>query len=828
MTSPDLLSASSDRPLAVRMRPDLEVQVQTYQGRGFRIVKDPLSLTYFRFEEPEFAVLEMLDGRTSPQQIRERFERRFAPLRLSLRELNQLLGMLHRSGLLVADAASQGQQLAQRASQRRRQLRFAQLANILAIRFRGVDPDRLLVRLNRWAGWIFSWPAALAAAVLGAAALLLLAAEFDVFCSRLPAFGEFFAMQNWLALAVTLAVTKILHELGHGLACKRFGGECHEMGLMLLVFTPCLYCNVTDTWMVPSKWKRAAVAAAGMYVELILASLATLGWWYSQRGLVNGLCLDVMFVCSAGTLLFNANPLMRYDGYYILADLVEIPNLRQKASQIIQRKLAAWILGLPEPEDPFLPSRRRWLLAVYGVASTTYGWLVTLSILWFLYQVLEPYGLQVIGQLLALAVVAAMLVAPLWRVAKYFHVPGRIDRVKKGRALAACSMVGAAAAALLLVPLPYYVPCSFHVQPRGGTTVYVEVPGEVKQVFVSSGPVAAGQPILELENIDAALAEQALAGERAQLLARMEALRQQAHTDDEAHLELAAARETLEAIDAQLAARRERMARLVVRAPATGLLLPAGSRPAPAAAERGTTLASWSGRPLSRQNVGARLESSTVVGQIVQPNRLEAILAVAQEEVEFVQAGQRVDLFPTSLPGQRLTERIERVSQQEMQHAPAGLSHKAGGRLATRTDGQGIERPVEVTYLADVPLEDHSGCLLPGTTGQAKVHAGYQSLAARLWRGLCQTFRFPKASLKLAWLWRRPSMPRPDGGGPGLAYAQPHPPQQSACKLRSFQSIALARLTLVAAGKYRHPPPKSSRRSLPAAARVRPATKARH
>ena len=116
------------------------------------------------------------------------------------------------------------------------------------------------------------------------AALLLVAAEFDTFRSRLPTFQAFFAAQNWLWLAVTLCVTKVLHEFGHGLACKRFGGECHEMGVMLLVFTPCLYCNVSDAWMIPSKWRRAAIGAAGMYVELILASSGTFCGGSASRG----------------------------------------------------------------------------------------------------------------------------------------------------------------------------------------------------------------------------------------------------------------------------------------------------------------------------------------------------------------------------------------------------------------------------------------------------------------------------------------------------------------------------------------------------------------
>jgi putative peptide zinc metalloprotease protein len=734
------LTSSSSRPLAVRMRPDLEVTTQQNQGRKYWVVKDPLALKYYRFEEPEFAILQLLDGRISLDEVRQQFERRFAPQQVTRGELNQLIGMLHRSGLLLADAAGQGVQLARRAAQRQQQLALAKLGNLLAIRFRGIDPDRWLSWLDGWCGWIFSAPAVVAALGLMLSALLLIAAEFEVFRSRLPAFHEFFAAQNWLALAVTLAVTKVLHEFGHGLACKRLGGECHEMGLMLLVFTPCLYCNVSDSWMIASKWKRAAVGAAGMYVELILASLATFVWWYSRPGLVSGLCLNVMFVCSVSTILFNANPLMRFDGYYILADLLEIPNLRQKASQLLSRKLAWWYLGLEQPHDPFLPARRQWLFALYSVASAVYGWLVTLSIFWFLYQLLEPYGLKVIGQMLAAAMVATLLVVPLWRIVKLFQVPGRVDRVKKGRAILMLALTAAAIGAVLLVPLPHYVPCRFFLQPRGATNVYVDVPGEVKRIFIAGGAVEEGQPILELENIEARAAEQSLISERDQLAARLDALRQQAHTDDEAHLDLAAARQALAALEEQLDQRREQNRRLIVRAPAAGVLLPAVAR---AREVSGTsTLPSWSGRPLDVRNVGAYLPASTTIGRITQPQQLEAILTIAQEELEFLAEGQAVDLYPTSLPGERLAGSIELLSHQEMQAIPAALALKSGGDLPTRTDEQGTERPIDVTYQASVPLDDHTGRLAAGTTGHAKIHAGWQPLATRLWRGLCRTFRF--------------------------------------------------------------------------------------
>ena len=299
--------------------------------------------------------------------------------------------MLHRSGLVIADMPGQGQQLFKRRGERWWQEFWGAASNVLAHPIQG-DRSRAGAQLARPEdAVVFQPPAVVIFSLFILSALLLVAVQFDTFWTKLPTFHEFFAKGNWFCLGLVLAVTKVCHEFGHGLSCKHCGGECHELGFMLLVLTPCLYCNVSDSWMLRNKWYRAAIGAAGMYVELVIAAVATFVWWFSEPGLVNQLALNTMFVCSVSTVIFNGNPLLRYDGYYILADITEIPNLRQKATTILSRKMGAWCLGLEEPEDPFLPQRNQIFFAIYSVASALYSWFVTFSILWFLYEVFKPY-----------------------------------------------------------------------------------------------------------------------------------------------------------------------------------------------------------------------------------------------------------------------------------------------------------------------------------------------------------------------------------------------------------------------------------------------------
>ena len=153
-------------------------------------------------------------------------------------------------------------------------------------------------------------------------------------------------------------------------------------------------------------------------------------------------------------------------------------------------------------------------------------------------------------------------------------------------------------------------------------------------------------------------------------------------------------------------------------------------------------LAAWSGRPLDVKNVGAYLEPSTLVCRIAQPGKLEAILVIDQEQLDFVAAGQRVDLLPSSHPGRRLSGRIDHIAEQNMDTAPERLSARGGGQLASRADASGVERLLSVTYQASVPLDDPELTVVAGTTGMGRIHAGYRPLYQRLYRAACRTFHF--------------------------------------------------------------------------------------
>ena len=389
VTPEDSLVFSSTQRMTVRKRPDLTARRQTYLGKSYWVVKEPIGPNYFRFQDEEYELLQKIDGNTSLDELKEWFESTFQPQKIMLEELQQFIDMLQKSDLVITDEPSQEEELKKRyAAQKKKKQR-----SVLYFRFKVFDPDPFLNWCYPKIRWLFSVPFFIFSILLVLSALTFVTVQFDLFYSKLPDFHSFFGPANGLWLIVILCLIKVLHVFGNGLMCKHFGVECHDMGIIIKLLSPCLYSDLSDSWMLPNKWKRAAIGAAGMYVEVILAAIATFVWWFTLPGMLNMICLNIILVSVVSTVMFNANPLLCYDGYHILSDLVEIPNLRQKANSVVRRTAAKWFFGIKPPDDPFLPQRGRIFLAMYSITAGIYRCFVFLLIIWFICEIRKLYGL---------------------------------------------------------------------------------------------------------------------------------------------------------------------------------------------------------------------------------------------------------------------------------------------------------------------------------------------------------------------------------------------------------------------------------------------------
>jgi putative peptide zinc metalloprotease protein len=534
----------------------------------------------------------------------------------------------------------------------------------------------------------------------------------------------------------------VFHEFGHGLTCKHFGGECHEIGIMILVLTPCLYCNVSDSWMLPNKWQRAMIGAAGIYVELVIASICTFLWWFSTPGLLNALCLNAMFICSVSTVFFNANPLLRYDGYYVLSDLTEIPNLRQKATTILSRKMGEWCLGMEMSEDPFLPQSNQMFFALYSIAAAAYRWLITFSICWFLYKLFESYHLKFVGQLVVAMSLWALLFTPLYQLGKFFYVPGRLDKVKKPRMYATLGVLGAVVLIVLFLPLPYSVLAPFEIQARDAEPVYIDVAGRLESIDTVPGRrVEAGAKLGQLKSIELEQEIAKLSLEFGQYRSRLDNLRRQSFGDARAKDMMPATEENYKSAEEQLQKKKADLERLCLKAPIAGTVLPPPLKPR--RDDPDGQLPDWSGSPMEKENLGAFLQEGVLFCQIGDPRKLEAVIVVDQADRNMIRQDQKVDIKIDELPHDTITSKIAEIAESELKVSPQRLTNKAGGELATKTDPHsGVERPMSTSYQARVPLDDETGLLLLGLRGTARIHTDPMPLGTRFWRFITHTFNF--------------------------------------------------------------------------------------
>jgi putative peptide zinc metalloprotease protein len=745
------------------LRRDLVIEAHKYEGKTFYVVKDPVSLRYYRLKDNEYFLLQFLDGKRTLEDAQKEYEKHYRPDRLKLEDLEAFAQQLFKAGLAQNDAPKAGRQLFDNRKKRLRREWFQALTNILYIKIPLFDPDRLLNRMVKPLGWIFTgWFFSLSVGVM-LAALLLVATHFETFRTKLPDYHAFFRFSTVVNLWVALGLVKVIHEFGHGLSCKRFGGEVHEMGALFLCLSPALYCNVSDAWTLPNKWHRIIISAAGIYVELIIAAIATFVWWNTpSHPFVNNLSLSLMVVCSVSTVVFNANPLMRYDGYYVLADWLEIPNLRERSNRFLKNLVLEQCLGVEVQPEPYMALWRRLLFVFYAVVSYVYRWVVTFGILWFFSTFLKPYKLEVISGLLTAAAVGTMVGWPVGRLIQNIYKRGRLPDMKRWRVLLTCAVLAALVAFVCLVPVPVSrVRAVGLVQPvpAASAKVYVRHAGILEKLNVRPGDTVRRGQVLAVfrdREVEAELENARL--ERDSHSKHLELLKEETRlsndSPDSKELPRLAEEATKVSNDRSAAVTRiETLTRileedLVLTAPLDGVV---GLGPRP-------------------DDVGKFFEKDKQLLTINAPQQLRVALPLVTPEYNRLRQNleRRGEGHATAEGGPLLAPlevtvrihgrdsrtwkgRITSLPQSEMRTVPLALSSKANGPVAVRATPLNPNSPkanraeeglVPQTqhYMVYVDLINPDEAIVPGATAQVKIRCEPETCLHWLWRTLHDAF----------------------------------------------------------------------------------------
>jgi putative peptide zinc metalloprotease protein len=619
----------------------------------------------------------------------------------------QLLAQLYFANLLQYNIAADTAQLFQRYQKRKQRELGSRLTNIMFMRFPLLDPDRFLVRTLPVVGKLISWFGAGLWLLVVGLGVKVVADNWDAV--RQQAHGVL-ATGNLPWLYASLILIKTIHEFGHAYFCRKFGGEVHAMGIMLMIFTPVPYVDATSAWSFRSRWQRLLVGAAGMIVELFFAALAAFIWVRTGEGAVHTLAYNAMIVASVSTLIFNLNPLLRFDGYYMLSDLLEIPNLTQRANQQLRYYVERGLFGVRKLEPPARTKAEAGWLTTFGITSGIYRIIVFAGIL-----LVVADKFLIIGLLMAAVCAISWVAVPTWKFINYLASSPQLERVRP-RAIAVSIGLAAVLVALLqFVPFPHHFRAPGVLRASERSDVINATAGYIVEVHVTSGTtVRAGQPLVRLQNRELELQLANTRAKRVELEARLlKATSGEIASVKPLQAQLAACEQELRKYQADAAA-------LEIRARHDGVWVAPG-------------IETLRGRWIVRGNH---------LGVLVNPAAFEFLAIVQQEDGDA--------LFARRLPGAEVringqvapviaVQGLKVIPGEQRVLPSAALGWLAGGEVAVAADdprGQRAAEPFfEVHAIVQAPAEI---ALLDGRSGKIRFDLAAEPLLPRWTRSLMQ------------------------------------------------------------------------------------------
>lgn len=658
------------RPL---LSPHAQVIRQRFGSQTTFIIEDPAGGQYYRMSEPAYFFVGLLDGRRSVDDAWQACNAQLGDAAPTQKECVDLLSKLQLYGLLHGDlplAADMVELRRREARSRKRQLRHGRGVSMTIPLF---NPEPWLERSRHLLALVFSkgglvvWLALVAFAV------------YRVFLNR-GAIGDelnnVLDPSNIVWMGVAFTILRAWHELGHACACKAMGARCTEMGLMVIALVlPFPYCDTSSAWRLPEVWKRVVVSMGGVLFESVLAAGAAIAWSYMGRddsGLLRTLLFNAMIISGVTTLIFNLNPLLRYDGYYILSDLTGSANLAPRAQHLIKFLLQRYVYRITIARPPHVRSTGEfWLLLGFGTLSWPYRMFVVTSIVLVLWT--NPDYLT-LGAVLAVVAGACWLVWPLLKSIGYLLTdPALMGR--RTRALTVTSVFVASVIALLgLIPMPAAGYATGTIEPVTLEPVRPAEDGFVQAVHIRAGDqLNPGDPIVTLYN--------------AEVMAQLEAARatyENAQAEVDASMsgvvaERLLAETRLQQAERSLLRAQERAESLILRARTAGRIVPAAGL----------------GVDMDRLT-GAFFTKGSLLGTVATTDQLLVRCIVPDRDEGYIFRGRVGDTVEGVQASVRVKGRAgDEIPAKLLRNAPAGSRRVASASLTNKAGGEVIADPTD-------------------------------------------------------------------------------------------------------------------------------------
>jgi putative peptide zinc metalloprotease protein len=659
--------------LMPRLRAQAEITRHTYRNEIWYVMQDLASGRFLRFNPPAYQVIALMDGQRTLSEIWELVLGNHGDAAPTQDEVLHLLAQLHQANVLLTDRRPDLDELHHRQQHSRRMKLKQYFSNPLALKLPLFDPDRLLGVMVGWlpkgSGYVLFilW---LAIFISG---IFMAATHWDELTRDVT--SRIFTPNNMLLLWLAFPLVKAIHELGHGLMIKAFGGQCHEMGLMFLVLVPIPYVDASQTVALQRRYQRVLISLAGIMIELMVASIALWFWSGASVGPAKAFFYQIIILAGVTTVVFNANPLLRFDGYYVLADWLEIPNLATKANSYIAYLINRYLFGVIQGnERPRMTANEPAWLLVFGVLSFLYRMFVMFAIL-----ILVGSQFFLIGMVLAVVGFYLMALKPLSKIVHFLFRGQMLEGYRQRAVMVSGGILAACLLLLGLVPVSSWTSTEGVIWMAEQSQVRAPVPCFAKAVLVAPGTqVHAGQPLLSCTDLE-------LAAEHLRLQARQ----------DELNARLVAAvvmdRVAVQIIDSELKHSTEQLADISAKIEAMQIVSP----------HDGTFVMST-----PQDFAGNYLKRGTVLGYVLDPARFTLLSVVPQSEVDLVRRNtQRVELRMVGRVHDLILAHIIREVPGATTNLPSlALSLAGGGGIGLDPDAS-AQAPQSISSLFQFELE---------------------------------------------------------------------------------------------------------------------------
>ena len=657
--------------LLPRLRSHARFHRHTYRDRDWYILQDHSKGRFHRFSPEAYLIIGLMNGKHTLNDIWKTACERLDDDMPTQDEVIDLLAYLHHADILQSDTLPDFKDLHQRGRKEKMGRWMAMLRSPAAMNFALLDPDSFLEKTLFLVRPFFSRAGLILWIAIVSFALVQVGIHWRELTSNIT--DRVLSLQNLFVLGLIYPVTRIFHEFGHAYAVKRWGGEVHEMGIMLIAFMPIPYMDASSSSAFYHKGRRIMVSAAGIMVDLLLAACGVIVWINAEQGMARVIAYNVIIIGGVSTLLLNGNPLLRFDAYYILADFLEIPNLADRGNNYIGYLLQRYLFGIREAKSPVQATGEELWFSLYAFAAFCYRILISISIILFI-----AGRFFFLGVILALWMSSAILLFPLVKLGR--HVYQNMRRSLPRILLVAGVFAGLLAGILFLVPFPSFTVAEGVVWAPEEARIFAGTDGFVVKILTSPGSrVSRGEPLYFCEAPE-------LRAELKVLQAGLRELEARYRLSFVTNItETQVLRERMASARAKLARAEEQFGEMVVRSPANGVLL----------------------MPKADDLPGSFVHKGMPMGYVVDFSRTVVRVVVNQADVDYIRyrtrkvEGRLASSVDTVYPA-----RIEREVPGASKELPSlSLSLAGGGSVVL--DPKETEKPqsFEKLFYFDIALD---------------------------------------------------------------------------------------------------------------------------